>query len=179
MDLIIIERHFSLIVSHCRENYPAEAGGFLGGIGNLILGVFPVPNFAFIEFREKHEFGIAEADCLRANQFFEEYKMDVLGFYHSHPSSQLPVPSKQDITAQTVRALRLMMVISLADLQSTKVATFFMSGTTPVKQILAVIKDEAINKYLLELDIERQKQNYLQEMKKLDARVEQILKKAS
>ena len=179
MDLIIIKRHFDLIITHCRDNYPAEAGGFLGGIGNLILGVFPVPNFAFIEFREKHEFGIAETDCLRANQFFEEYKMNTLGFYHSHPSSQLPVPSKQDITAQTVRALRLMMVVSLADLNSTKVATYFMSGTTPVKQILTVAKEEAINKYLLELDIERQKMNYLLEMKKLDARVEQILKKAS
>lgn len=176
MDLIIIERHFKLILEHCRDNYPAEAGGFLGGTGNLILGVFPVPNFAFIEFKEKHEFGIAEADCLRANQFFEEYKMDVLGFYHSHPSSPMPIPSRQDVIAQAARSLRVMMVISLADLKDVNAATFEVMGSSLKELPLKIIPDEDINKYLLELDIEKQKQNYQLEAQKLEKRVQEILK---
>jgi len=179
MDLIIVKRHFDLIVEHCRSNYPAEAGGFLGGIGNLILGVFPVPNFAYMYFAEKDQFGVSEQDNLRANQFFEEYKMQVLGFYHSHPTSPLPVPSHQDLTAQGMRNLYVMMVVSLADLKSTKVATYVMSGLNPIKQTLRVIKDEAINQYLLELDREKQKLNYLKEMEKLNARVEEIIRRAS
>jgi len=179
MDLIIVKRHFDLIVEHCRSNYPAEAGGFLGGIGNLILGVFPVPNFAYMYFSEKDEFGVSEQDNLRANQFFEEYKMQVLGFYHSHPTSPLPVPSHQDLTAQGMRNLYVMMVVSLADLKSTKVATYIMSGMNPIKQILRVIKDEAVNKYLLELDIQKTKQNYLAEIEKLDKRVKGILSQSS
>jgi len=176
MDIIIIQRHFDRIVQHAKESYPAEAGGFLGGIGNLILGIFPVPNFAFLSFEEKQQFGVSENDNFRAAQFFEEYKMKVLGFYHSHPSSHIPIPSKQDIKAQSTRKLGLMMIVSLADLQGTMVTLFEMQGQMPAKRVLKVIKDDGVNKYLMELDIEKAKQKYLGEMKRLDDRVEQILK---
>jgi len=179
MDIIIIQRHFDRIVQHAKESYPAEAGGFLGGIGNLILGIFPVPNYAFLNFEEKQQFGVSGNDNFRAAQFFEEYKMNVLGFYHSHPSSHLPIPSKQDIKAQSSRSLKLMMIVALADLQATLVSLFEMQGQMPVKRVLRVIKDDGVNKYLMELDIEKAKQKYLLEMKRLDDRVEQILKKAS
>jgi len=177
MDIIITRRHFGTIVNHCRDYYPAEAGGFLGGAENLILGIFPVPNFAFLYFKEKKQFGIGDQDNLRANQFFAEHKMQVMGFYHSHPSANFPQPSPHDISAQSLRSLKIMMIISLAELKETRVATYLLAGQVPIEQNLKVIQEEDINKYLLERDVERAKQQYLSEMKKLDARVEEILRK--
>jgi proteasome lid subunit RPN8/RPN11 len=176
MAIIITERQFNKIIKHCTDSYPAEAGGFLGGKGNVILGIFPIPNLAFMRFTEKEQFFWADWDILKVHTFFDKYDLNVLGFYHSHPTSELPVPSHNDIQAHQVYHLKIMMIISLADLKSTKAAAFLVDSKVKSEN-LTVIKDNALNKYLLKFDIKESADKYIQEMQKLEKRVGEIVKK--
>lgn len=176
MAIIITKRQFDRIIKHCIDSYPAEGGGFLGGKENIVLGIFPIPNLAFMKFTEKEQFFWADWDILKVHTFFNKYDLKVMGFYHSHPTSELPVPSPEDIKAHQIYHLKTMMIISLADLKSTRAAIFHVNSKVKSEK-LTVIKDKAINKYLLKFDIKKSTDNYLQEMLKLEKRIGEIVKK--
>ena len=176
MAIIITKRHFDKIIQHCKDYYPAEAGGFLGGKENVVLGIFPLPNLSYMYGvgAEKTSFKLADWDTIRTNEFFKQHNMDLIGFYHSHPTRELPIPSHKDFTAQRARHLRIMMLVSLADLKETKVATFTVIPRFSREKI-KVIKDDAINKYLLEMDIKKSAEEYLREEQKLEGRAAEII----
>ncbi len=175
MAIIITKTHFDKIIKHCKEYFPAEAGGFLGGKGDVILGIFPIPNMVYMhgtgEERKKFQWG--DWDIIRITEFFKEHNMDLIGFYHSHPDVNIPIPSHKDFESLRARFIKKMMIVSMNKLRNTKVAIFTILPKY-VKEKLVVIKDEAIKKYLIEFDKEKVNNNYFKEMQKLEDRVSKI-----
>lgn len=72
---------------------PAECCGLLAGRGMRVEMVLPVPNVA--ETPESR-YEIAPAELWAARRRAERARLDVVGFYHSHPRTA-PVPSSYDI----------------------------------------------------------------------------------
>lgn len=145
---IITVKHFHTIIQHCLDYLPYEAGGFLGGRENAILGIFPLNNFAGFEGKEKFE--VASYMSAPVYEYFKKNKMRVVGFYHSHPERSLPIPSRQDVHASlVVPGIKLNMIISINKLFDVNTALFETITGKPIKQTIKVVRDSAIDKYLI------------------------------
>jgi proteasome lid subunit RPN8/RPN11 len=91
--------HFSAIREHGERDYPFECCGLL--IGNfeqnrkVVLETYPISN-AREEEAKRNRFLIRPEELMRGEKYARERKLDVLGFYHSHPDDRA-VPSKYDL----------------------------------------------------------------------------------
>lgn len=145
---VITLKHFNTIVQHCLDYLPYEAGGFLGGKENVILGIFPLNNFAGFEGKEKFE--VASYMSSSVYEYFSQNKMKVIGFYHSHPDRSLPIPSKQDIHASLATpGVKLNMIVSIDNLLDVNVGLFETVKDKPVKHAIKVVRDGSIDSYLI------------------------------
>lgn len=87
------------ITAHAERDYPHECGGML--IGHFAEGKktvtepFPLENAREEEARHNRVL-ILPKDVLRAERYAREKKLDVVGYYHSHPDSPA-VPSQYDL----------------------------------------------------------------------------------
>src|SRR6516225_6181016 len=74
------------IRAHGAETYPHECcGALLGKDGNPreILGLFPLVNRR--DDSPRNRFSVTAQDVLAAEKAAREQKLDVIGWYHSHP----------------------------------------------------------------------------------------------
>jgi proteasome lid subunit RPN8/RPN11 len=176
MAVVIIKRHFLKIVKHCGECHPAEAGGFLGGKGDVVLGIFPIPNAAYsTSMDEKKKFQWAPWDVSRVAGLFEKYDIDIIGFYHSHPNRAVPIPSKEDVKAHKLYNLRIMMIVSLGK-GDARIGTFTVANKLE-REKLKVIEDRVITKYLVKLDRKKSSAKHIQEMQRLEKLASKVLSK--
>ncbi|MDI1242103.1 MAG: M67 family metallopeptidase [bacterium] len=87
------------ITAHAERDYPHECGGML--IGTFSEGkktaveTFPLENAREQEARHNRVL-ILPKDVLRAELYARENKLDVVGYYHSHPDDRA-VPSQYDL----------------------------------------------------------------------------------
>lgn len=85
MTLTITERDVKHISLHCRQSYPIEACGILIGIltrdGRTVTQVWPSRN----ELSSESSYEIHPETLLRAFTYAEQNRLQVVGFYHSHP----------------------------------------------------------------------------------------------
>ncbi len=87
------------ITSHAEKDYPHECGGML--IGHFsegkktVVETFPLENAREEEARHNRVL-ILPKDVLRAERYAREKKLDVVGYYHSHPDDRA-VPSQYDL----------------------------------------------------------------------------------
>ena len=87
------------ITAHAERDYPHECGGML--IGRFEEGkksvteIFPLENAREEEARHNRVL-ILPKDVLRAERYARENKLDVVGYYHSHPDDKA-VPSQYDL----------------------------------------------------------------------------------
>ncbi len=87
------------ITEHAERDYPHECGGML--IGHFAEGkktvteIFPLENAREEEARHNRVL-ILPKDVLRAERYARDKKLDVVGYYHSHPESPA-VPSQYDL----------------------------------------------------------------------------------
>ena len=87
------------ITAHAEKDYPHECGGML--IGKFTEGkktaveTFPLENAREEEDRHNRVL-ILPKDVLRAERYAREQKLDVVGYYHSHPDDRA-VPSQYDL----------------------------------------------------------------------------------
>lgn len=97
--LYLNEQIISSITAHSERDYPYECGGML--IGTFAKGpktaveVFPLENSRETEARHNRIL-ILPKDVLRAERYAREKKLDVVGYYHSHPDDRA-VPSQYDL----------------------------------------------------------------------------------
>jgi proteasome lid subunit RPN8/RPN11 len=79
------------ISSHSKESHPVEACGVLiGTLGNdvrIVTKVWPAKN----RLSSESSYEIDPETLFRAFSYAEQSKLDVVGFYHSHPFSSADV----------------------------------------------------------------------------------------
>lgn len=95
----ITEEHKRQIEAHGERSYPYECGGMLignfTGEGNkIVVETFPLENSS--QEDQKVRVLILPKDVLRAERYARERKLDVIGYYHSHPEDRA-VPSQYDL----------------------------------------------------------------------------------
>lgn len=97
--ILISEELLEKIKTHGEAAYPNECGGMLIGRfeneAKTITELLPMEN-AMDESEQHDRILILPKDVLRAERYAREKKLDVVGYYHSHPDDQA-VPSQFDL----------------------------------------------------------------------------------
>lgn len=97
--VFITDKIIEEITAHAERDYPHECGGMLiGRFDNekkFVTEIFPLENAREVEARHNRVL-ILPKDVLRAERYAREKKLDIVGYYHSHPESPA-VPSKYDL----------------------------------------------------------------------------------
>ena len=95
----LTEEHIKQIEAHGERAFPYECGGMLIGrfeVGRkTVLELLPMEN-AMSEAEQHNRVLILPKDVLRAERFARERKLDVVGYYHSHPDHPA-IPSQFDL----------------------------------------------------------------------------------
>ena len=95
----LTEEHIRQIEAHGERTYPYECGGML--IGRFedgqksVVELLPMEN-AMTETEQHNRVLILPKDVLRAERYAREKRLDVVGYYHSHPDHPA-VPSQFDL----------------------------------------------------------------------------------
>jgi len=93
------EQQIRTIEAHAERTYPNECGGMLLGsfeedVARTVTEVFPLENSS--EEDQQNRVLLLPKDVLRAERRARETKVDVIGYYHSHPEDEA-VPSQYDL----------------------------------------------------------------------------------
>jgi len=87
------------ITAHAERDYPYECGGMLIGRfeegKKTVTETFPLENAREEEARHNRVL-ILPTDVLKAERYAREKKLDVVGYYHSHPDDKA-IPSQYDL----------------------------------------------------------------------------------
>lgn len=83
---------FDAMVSHCRADLPDEACGILAGRGNEVSDIYGMTN----REASRVSYLMDSAEQFRALKDMREKKLDMVGIFHSHPSSPA-YPSPKDV----------------------------------------------------------------------------------
>jgi proteasome lid subunit RPN8/RPN11 len=94
------EQFIEQIEAHGERDYPHECGGMLIGHfddekGKRVVELLPMEN-ASEESTRHNRVLILPKDVLRAERYARSKKLDVVGYYHSHPDDKA-VPSQFDL----------------------------------------------------------------------------------
>jgi proteasome lid subunit RPN8/RPN11 len=95
----VLEKHIEEIKTHGEATYPYECGGMLIGTLNAdgsktVAETFPLENSS--QEDQKNRVLILPKDVLRAERYARSQKLEVIGYYHSHPEDRA-VPSQYDL----------------------------------------------------------------------------------
>jgi proteasome lid subunit RPN8/RPN11 len=93
-------QHQEEIAAHGERDYPYECCGLLIGRfvdqgGKTVVETYPISN-AREEAAKRNRFLIRPEELVRGEQYAAKAKLDVVGFYHSHPDHPA-VPSPYDL----------------------------------------------------------------------------------
>ncbi|HWR58638.1 MAG TPA: M67 family metallopeptidase [Thermodesulfovibrionales bacterium] len=93
MSKLIIPKHiFDEMISHCEAGLPNEACGILAGKGNEASEIYTMSN----NENSSVSYLMDPAEQFKAIKAMREKKLDMLGIFHSHPSSPA-CPSQKDV----------------------------------------------------------------------------------
>ncbi len=98
--IYLTEEHIKQIEAHGERTFPFECGGMIIGHfdaekGKRTIELLPMEN-AMDAAEQHNRVLILPKDVLRAERFAREKKLDVIGYYHSHPDCEA-VPSQFDL----------------------------------------------------------------------------------
>ena len=95
----LTEQHLDEIRRHGERDYPYECCGLLIGKfepgEKLVVETYPISN-AREEAAKRNRFLIRPEELMRGEKYAREKRLDVVGFYHSHPDERA-VPSQYDL----------------------------------------------------------------------------------
>lgn len=97
--IYITEEHKKEIEAHGEKTYPFECGGMLIGRfeadgKKTVTETFPLENSS--QENQKNRVLILPIDVMKAERYARSLKLDVVGYYHSHPEDRA-VPSQYDL----------------------------------------------------------------------------------
>ncbi len=97
--IYLTEEHIKQIEAHGERTFPHECGGMIiGGFETdkkTVVELLPMEN-AMAESEQHNRVLILPKDVLRAERYAREKKLDVIGYYHSHPDHPA-IPSQFDL----------------------------------------------------------------------------------
>jgi len=97
--ILLTQKVISEIAEHAERDYPYECGGMLIGRFDddrkTVTEIVPLENAREEEARHNRVL-ILPKDVLRAEKYAREHKLDVVGYYHSHPDDHA-IPSQYDL----------------------------------------------------------------------------------
>lgn len=193
MTITIIQRHYDLIVKHALESYPYEGGGFIGGRDDVILGIFPVPNFEKWYHKDKIAFMWDEITKTQVETVCYRFNLQMIGLYHSHPNG-IALPSTQDFLAHKEYNLKICLIAGIEVIQNklnVKINAFSFPDPSEEnflkrqfnRETLQIIDDYELEEFLkqreLKKEIEMETQKYLYEQERLKRAAESIMEKYS
>ena len=86
--VLINENLIEQIEAHGERTYPNECGGMLIGRfendGKTVVKLLPMEN-AMAEAEQHNRILISPKDVMRTERYAREKRLDVVGYYHSHP----------------------------------------------------------------------------------------------
>lgn len=95
----LTEEHIKQIEAHGERTYPYECGGMLIGRfeqdKKTVVELLPMEN-AMDKAEQHNRVLILPKDVLKAERYAREKKLDVVGYYHSHPDHPA-IPSQFDL----------------------------------------------------------------------------------
>lgn len=95
----ISEQHIGEIKKHGEQDHPYECCGLLLGHyesdAKLVVETYPISN-AREESAKRNRFLIEPVELMRGERYASSKKLEVVGFYHSHPDCPA-VPSQYDL----------------------------------------------------------------------------------
>ncbi len=80
------------MLSHCRAGFPNEACGILAGKGNEVSGIYKMSNTE----NSPVSYLMDPMEQFKAMKDMREKKIEMVGIFHSHPSSPA-YPSPKDV----------------------------------------------------------------------------------
>ena len=96
--IFLTEENKKAIENHGEQTYPYECGGMLIGRFDdgkkTVIETFPLENSS--QEDQRNRVLILPKDVLRAERYARSKKLDVVGYYHSHPEDRA-VPSQYDL----------------------------------------------------------------------------------
>jgi proteasome lid subunit RPN8/RPN11 len=95
----VSEKHIEEIKAHGEETYPYECGGMLIGTFQdndlrTVHEIFPLENSSVED--QTVRILISPRDVLKAERYARSQKLEVIGYYHSHPEDSA-IPSQYDL----------------------------------------------------------------------------------
>lgn len=94
MMLRLAREHVEEMFAHAREASPAECCGLVGGSSEESQSVYRLRNVA----RERlSAYEAAPEELFAAQKLMRERGEQMLAIYHSHPRSEEPLPSAEDV----------------------------------------------------------------------------------
>ena len=97
--IYLTEEHIKQIEAHGEKTFPHECGGMIIGRfetdKKTVVELLPMEN-AMAENEQHNRVLILPKDVLRAERYARSQKLDVIGYYHSHPED-VAVPSQYDL----------------------------------------------------------------------------------
>ncbi len=133
ISLQIQRRHLLEMITHAREEAPNEACGILAGSDGRVLRLYRARN----ALRSPTSYRLYPQEQYRIFKDVEDRGLEILGIYHSHPSSP-PIPSETDI-GQAYSSEVVYVLISLTDPEGPQVRAFRITEDEFIEQDLAVI----------------------------------------
>lgn len=87
--IYLTEEHIKQIEAHGERTFPHECGGMIIGHfdtekGKTVVELLPMEN-AMDKAEQHNRVLILPKDVLRAERYARSQKLDVIGYYHSHP----------------------------------------------------------------------------------------------
>jgi proteasome lid subunit RPN8/RPN11 len=129
----IERKHLSEMISHARDEAPREACGLLAGRSGRVLRIYRIRNAD----RSPTSYRFDRDQQFRAFKDIENRGLELLGIYHSHPSSSAS-PSDQDME-QAYDPDVSYILISLADPDQAQVRAFRIAAEGVTEEDLVVI----------------------------------------
>jgi proteasome lid subunit RPN8/RPN11 len=97
--IYLTEEHIKQIEAHGETTFPHECGGMIIGRfetdKKTVVELLPMEN-AMAESEQHNRVLILPKDVLKAERYARSQKLDVIGYYHSHPDHPA-IPSQFDL----------------------------------------------------------------------------------
>lgn len=123
-----------VVLDHARATLPDECCGLLLGEGDCVRAAWPARN----ELASPTRYRVDPRDYLAAARFARASRLDVIGAYHSHPSSAA-IPSRTDLAESAGDTFIYLIAGRIAEAGARELRAYrFAGGNFHELQIVAV-----------------------------------------